>query len=417
MKYILFIISVIMLNACQSSVNQDGFKEQNLNVSELNEIKCSFDGITEIKVPSDSWNKPPKEIYNLIDTIFAVKLETNKRNIIGNIDEIKIYNDRIYVLDKGIAKMIYVFDINGRFIGQIGRKGRGPGEYQTPEGIEIDKVNNELIVVSVANRKFLRYDLVGNFLGDFDVEVAFVDFKILENGNFVLLAGDEPNTHLGKEMSKRIIYITDNRGNIVSYGPKYCTDFEDVKIRRLGNLMVQNNEISYAYKFSDTIFQVNNNELTAKYKIDLGSYALNRERLKNLSTQDFINASIKLNNPIDFTGEHFQTKDYLLFRITINRSLFSLYYNKKCNKLFTSLSNPIDESYWMGSWVSSYQDYFIASMNAHELLSSMENLKKNYPYRLNNMYAKLGWNQEFDISDSDNPILFFYKFKIECCEE
>lgn len=349
--------------------------------------------------------------------MFFVKLETKKSNLIGNVDEIKIYNDRIYVLDKGVSKMIYAFELNGEFIGSIGQKGRGPGEYLAPEGIEIDKVNNELIVVSVANRKFLRYDLVGNFLGDFDVEVAFVDFKILDNGNFVLLGGDYSNTHLGEEMNKRIIYITDNRGKIISYGPKFCVDFEDVKITRLANLMVQNNEISYSYKLSDTIFQVNDTVITAKYKIDFGDYALDRKSLMNKSTQDFIHTSNKIGNPISFNGRHFQTENYLLFQITVNRISFSLYYNKNCNKLFTSLNNPIDESFWIGNFVSSYKDYFIASMDAHELFSSIESLKKNNPSQLTKMYARMGMNGEFNISESDNPVLFFYKFKNDCCEE
>lgn len=417
MKCILCFALIAMLSSCHSGVNQDGFQEQNLNISELNELKINSEGITVIKVHSDSWKKPPKGIFNLIDTMFAVRLETNSRNIIGNIDEINIYNDRIYVLDKRMARMIYAFDLNGNFIGPIGQRGRGPGEYQILGGMAIDKVNDELIVVCVAKRKILRYDLVGNFLGDIDVQVAFVDFKILENGNFVLLAGDEPNAHLGEEMSRRIIYITDNGGNIISYGPKYCTYFEDVKMSRLGNLMVQNNVISYSYKFSDTIFQVNNTEITAKYKIDLGPYSLDRERLKNLSTLDFIDVSNRLNNPIRFMGNHFQTEDFFLFQIAVNEIVFSLYYHKKSNRLFSSLTNPTNEDFLWGSWVASYRDYFIASADAHSILSQIENIRKNNPSQLPKIYAKLSLDENFEISDTDNPILLFFRLKNECFEQ
>jgi hypothetical protein len=411
MRYTIFFTLLTLLSACHSSVNNYGFKDQNLKISDLNELKTNFDDITTIKVPSDSWKKPPVEIYNLIDTIFSVQLETNRNNLIGYVDEIKIYKDRIYVLDKRVAKMIYAFDIKGRFIGTVGKKGKGPGEYLNPEGMEIDKVNNEIIVVSVANRKFLRYDLIGNFLGDFNVEVAFADFKILDNGNFVLLAGDEPNAHLGEDVSNRNVYVTDNRGKIIAYGPKFYTAFKDIKITRNANLMVQNNEISYSYKLSDTIFQVNNNEITAKYIIDLGSFALDREILKNKNTQDYINALDKTKDLFLYSGEHFQTKDYLLFKITIDRSVLTLFYNKNNNKLYTSMAYPTHLDYWMGSFVSSYQDYFIASMDAPNLLIEIENLKINDLSQLKKIYANMGLDKEFDLSDSDNPILFFIKFK------
>lgn len=406
-----------LLSACQTPADHAGFKEQNLKTSDLFELKTNLDSITTIKVTPDSYKKLTEEKYDLIDTIFSVKLETNRQSRIGYIDEIKIYKDRIYVLDKRVAKMIYAFDINGRFIGTIGKKGRGPGEYEAPAGIEIDKVNNELIVVSVGNRKYLRYDLVGNFLGDFNVEVAFADFKISDDGNFVLLAGDEPNIHLGEDVGRRKVYVTDNRGTIVAYGPKLSNDFKDINITRGGNLLVQNNEISYSYKLSDTIFQVNNNEIFAHYKIDLGPYALNREALKGKNTQDYISATEKKSNSFLYNGNHFQTKDYLLFQITSNGEVLSFYYNKNNNKLFTSLCFPNQYDYWIGNYVASYKDYFIATLNAHVLMEIIEITKESDPSQLMKMYANMGLNKDIELKDSDNPVLFFYKLKKDCYEE
>ena len=414
MKYTIFTAIIILVSSCHSKNNNWGFKEQNLNISDLTQLKTNLDYITTIQIPSNSWKKPPSEKYNLIDTIFAVKLETNRNNIIGHIDDIKIYKNRIYVLDKRVAKIIYAFDLNGKFINSVGKKGKGPGEYLHPEGIEIDKINNELIVVSVANRKFLRFDLDGKFLGEFDIEVAFKDFKILNNGNFVLLAGDELNSHLGEDLSKRIVYITDNRGKIIGFGPKSCTDFENVKIQRAANLMVQNNEISFCYKFSDTIFQVNNHEIRAKYKIDLGSFALDREKLKNKNTQDFISTLNKINsNPeILFSGNHFQTNDYLFFSIDVDRSPLAFFYNKNNKKLFIGMINPYNPYYLFdGKVVSSYKDYFIGYRDSYSILSEVEQIKKNNPSQLNLLFKNMGLNKEFDLSESDNPVLFFYKLK------
>lgn len=58
---------------------------------------------------------------------------------IGEISYILVYKNRIFVLDTFQTKSVYIFDMQGNYIGQAGRVGQGPGEYTQPFAISIDE--------------------------------------------------------------------------------------------------------------------------------------------------------------------------------------------------------------------------------------------------------------------------------------
>lgn len=62
----------------------------------------------------------------LYDTISYIKLETNPNCIIGVMDKLIFINNKFVIVDKSVAKSIFLFDSNGKFINKIGATGRGP---------------------------------------------------------------------------------------------------------------------------------------------------------------------------------------------------------------------------------------------------------------------------------------------------
>jgi len=68
----------------------------------------------------------------------ALKLETTEESLIGNIDKIIKKKDRIYILDRLVAKALFVFDTEGTFLFKISNIGKGPGEFLSPNDFFID---------------------------------------------------------------------------------------------------------------------------------------------------------------------------------------------------------------------------------------------------------------------------------------
>jgi hypothetical protein len=415
MKYTYIILVIIFLSvSCRNKVNYWGLKYQDLKTTDFRNLKVNSENIKTISIPSVIGNQKWIKASNLVDSCFAIALETNNNNLIGTIDEIRIYNGNIFILDKRIAKAVFVFNMDGKYLRRIGKNGRGPGEYPRPDGFEIDKKNKELLISSTSIRKILRYDFEGNFLGNIKPQVGNYDFKITDNGNIVLLAGDHENAHLG-ELKNRIVYVIDKKGNIISYGPSNSSDFKEVKMTQGRNLMANNYEITYSYKLSDTIYSINENEINAQYKIDFGKSGIDREELKSKNTGEFLKAVEKgENSPAFYLGTQFQTNDYLYFQFNYNKKIIDCFYNKNQSKTIAGVvSNDTPEIICVSPFFAAYKDYLIASVDAHYLMGIEEMLRKNNPLTHETLLKLVGSDGEFKIKKNDNPVLFFYKFKKE----
>lgn len=81
-------------------------------------------------------------------------------------------HDNIYLLDQGNAR-IMVYDSSGTWMNQIGKKGRGPGEFLDPTDFYIDKFNN-IYVVDVGNRKVAMFDSAQNYQNEFRIEATYL---------------------------------------------------------------------------------------------------------------------------------------------------------------------------------------------------------------------------------------------------
>ena len=72
---------------------------------------------------------PLTSIFKDVRTII---LETREDCLIGRIESLQVFDERIYILDSRKAKSLFVFDMEGKFIQKIGSYGNGPGEYNEP---------------------------------------------------------------------------------------------------------------------------------------------------------------------------------------------------------------------------------------------------------------------------------------------
>jgi len=73
-------------------------------------------------------------------------------------------NDNLYVLDAGNHRVL-AFGTDGRFVRQIGRHGRGPGEFRQPIGLAIT-TDARLVVADAGRAAHVVFDLNGVHLRD-----------------------------------------------------------------------------------------------------------------------------------------------------------------------------------------------------------------------------------------------------------
>lgn len=71
----------------------------------------------------------------IFDSIQFIPLETNKKSLIGDIRQLIVSHNRLFVSD---YESIKCFSINGNYLFDVGGKGRGPGEYTQAANICCD---------------------------------------------------------------------------------------------------------------------------------------------------------------------------------------------------------------------------------------------------------------------------------------
>lgn len=188
--------------------------------------------------------------------IRIVPLETNRDCLIGNIDKMLIENDTIYVLDEKIARSLFVFDNNGKFIRKIGKLGNGPGEYRKPRSFSIDTENKRINIYGVG--KILNYTLSGVFIRNIRTD----NYSVIDiaNQNGIIYVDHSPFMN---DKDGTLLTAFDTDGKVLNTwlpNSKYTHGFQQ-QMTTMFDLVETPKDIKYIRPFFDTIFCIDNREL------------------------------------------------------------------------------------------------------------------------------------------------------------
>ncbi len=92
-----------------------------------------------------------------------ISLETTQQSLLGSVDRLIVYDDKLFVLDKAYSNKIFVFTKDGEFIRTIGKVGKGPEEYTNIEDFTINEDTKDINVLCYPSTVFI-YNMKGNFI-------------------------------------------------------------------------------------------------------------------------------------------------------------------------------------------------------------------------------------------------------------
>ena len=152
---------------------------------------CVVDGQDVIKTFNLSKLSTPT-IVRLSDLGFAeidyIPLETKEQSLISKIDLVffndysinKIVPGNGYFIVKNGGRVLK-FSEDGKFVAIIGKTGRGPGEINQIEDLDIDKETQNVYMVSGWQQKFYVYSPNGEFIRSFKVPSYVREFRFFED--------------------------------------------------------------------------------------------------------------------------------------------------------------------------------------------------------------------------------------------
>ena len=335
---------------------------------------------------------------SLLKDITFVKLETNDENLLGNINQIEVFDELIYILcDSGL----YIFDLLGNFIRSIRCTGNGPGEFLSPYSFWIDE-DGFIFVLDRQLNRLLKYnlqnlDFIESIIMPYESPLAFA--KMPKENLFVYYYPLRPS----RGIEEKQVFIADKSGKVIS--ELYVGD-ESGKILHgnSSNFYTQGAKLKFYPYFSNKIFAVETDTLHNIYTLSFKD--------NNFPDQDIFR---KYDNSGDIMkeilfGDHkwirliyiYETESHLVVKYYIERDLYISIWNKSSDETINfKYDNVIDDLGIGGKFplpIGVYNNQIIGIINPYDLINEeVENIE---------LKKIIG-----DISEEDNPILCFYSIR------
>lgn len=363
-RYFIWILLLLMVS-CKNNHTKYSIGDASIILDIKNTIDIRFDTISNKQI-----------VY--------VPLETKEECLIGEVEKIIVKQDKIFVADFTVSKTLFVFDMQGKFLFKINKRGKGPGEYIQFHDFDVN-IDGSIYLWDINLCKFIICDSTGTFVREMPMKHRFDFFcmmrnvfylsQLYERGNMMinLMRFEEKKEKYEKLISERGIY--DGMGLVnYSYHKFYYSPHNTY----------------YAPRFSPIIFSINDTAIhPAIGLLNLPVPPEDKITQWNRQQQLMIDDSDYLK---DITYI-FETDDCISLTLEIGL-FFNLIYDKKNKKCYNlaPLYPEIGIPFIMGSTGSHFfgilspNKELLTKLNQHEIL--------------------------FGLTEESNPAVVFFKLDL-----
>lgn len=312
-----------------------------------------------------------------------IPLEFHEDVIIGKIRKVLIQDQRIYVFDQLISKALFVFDIEGKFLFRVSKRGKGPGEYLFLSDFDLDEQGNIYLMNGGGlGFEIMKFDHSGKFISKRQNNLFFATaFAHPDKENLAAFTRYSKNRELrSAELEYQVLY----------------TDTEDITGQYIPDLKFVDSELAielplhfyksspgnylYASIFDYDIYQVGTEGLLKKYAFDFGR----RELPENVDAKREIVKSIKGSDKyVWHFKDIYEDDDFLTFELKIDGSRVKFYYSKKHDDFFIKDWEAMyfEEAYSFINTLGVYQGQIAGALQAKDLIKIKERLADPDSYR------------------------------------
>jgi hypothetical protein len=367
--YVYFLINLFMVSCTRQESSGDIFKDVPI-VIDMDSVKM--------------------ELHLKFEHIRYIPLETSDECLIGSVDKTLIKNDKIYVADFHVAEAIFVFDMNGKFLFKIARKGQGPGEYISFRDFDIQS-NGDIYVFNPFQKMILIYNSIGEYQHYIQLDYYITKFCLVDNKMYWSEIYDA-----GITFAKLAVYdMTDKNPQFLLKNKKFLKSSGIINFSTFSFYYSPDNITYYSPKFSEIIYSITKD----------GVYPAIGLKNVNMPSQEIINRweqvedmrermKLLLSSNYFFENAYiYETDKYIEFQYCIGKLQNVVIYNKFSKNIRSYLSF-YEETGTSAVKGSTGQEFFgIVNFDPDnkyhkEILESHEELK--------------------DWKEGDNPVIVFF---------
>jgi len=346
----------------------------------------------------------------ILSSTHFVQLETNENCLIGEIKEIVVLPERIFVLDEDKSRAVFIFDAQGKWINTISRYGRGPDEYMEVTNIFFDDDAQLLNLVCRFDQKIMMFDINGELVRQQKLPGLF---KQVAKTNFGYVANAKTNKAPPQLTSSVIWLSTDFK--IQHQAFPISDEWHGISINSATEFAEYRNELYYFPSLSNYVYRLTRDSLVTAYKYDFG-----RQNFpEDWKTPDCFVPPMRINiwdrqRHISGLETFKETDQYLICVVLFDGSYKIVFYCKTSETVetFYLLSNPfalVD----FGKVSKITDNYIITIVDAESVLEVMNIPEDMLPeeYVVQQRYLKNAILRPISDQIEENPILCFYRLR------
>ena len=369
----------------------------------------------------DNPNKSQEEVFSyskLYKNVKAIFLETNESCLIGRIDKIQVCDQFILVLDRMIAKSLFVFDNEGRFIRKIGNIGNGPGEYISISDFTIDKENKTIFLLDKSLERIHKYELtLGKYINSIKLDQR-LSSNNLEYFGGKLYADAFFYKHTDNNSLLRIIHESSEKEerhlNVMEYHKGFSNTHSS--ILRKSFYFRENGNLVFIQPFMDHLIEITNDSIHSL--VDLkGNNCLTSGEIKKYNDAFIDMRELMMLDKYFYITSFIEKGDLIIFSMMKGRGIHTILINKKNNEfsiflgqnddiLITDIGDYSRKMLEFGCFDDSGDGVYYFTSNSEIAFGYQELAKAGV------LSPNLQGIKKFDnFIEDDNPILFYYEFK------
>jgi hypothetical protein len=332
-----------------------------------------------------------------------IPLESSDDCLIGTIEQLEIVGDKIFILDAFVNRKLYVFDLQGRFITNIGARGQGGEEYNFPGGFAIHLKENTISILDPTQRAIIRYDLDSyEFVSKKTIPFDFSDAGVLEDGKYVFLndAQDINGENVYHYTISDSAFTIENQFIPIEFNARHTTP-------PYRNIYMLNGETYGFIRLRNTIYEIHSDHITPTYTLSFKEHSF---------------------PPLDRLIKEEATAFNRNYLPWLSDSGYIYFYNIIENDTLLCVDYMVNKERYWGFYNKESKQKHLCSLKRFQEISGLCGMEQiggrsdenclvavSYPYKMinqirhNEFYSDKSKEIAEHLNPDDNPVLFLFK--------
>lgn len=377
MNRIIFFIALLFFASCASKPEKSSVKTVWLGDATERDVLAS-------------------ELFKSMD---CVKLETSKGCMLAGLVKIDICGDKLYIID-GLGEQLFEFNLNGKCLRTLNKKGRGAGEYNRIDDFYIDTINGTVELLDRDLKNIYCYSLADfSYKETLRLPITFC-FRFTKKGDYYYLKTNTArNIVEGQPTNSDIIAFNRKTGKVKPLFDKLLPDNENQSFE-LNNVFT-NNSVDNLYAslaWGEYLYNIAGDKISPFLKVDAGNRAFPLDIIKGNYTKrmEYLESGRSKGKAYFFKLTLFE-EDKFIISYSLEYPLKASYYISLNNGGKTLQAKSIKNDFTPFSM----QDIEIYCYDEGYLVSGY------YPGLLDDEVLL----QQLGVGINDNPVIVLFKFK------